>query len=89
MSKQLLRSGTSIGANVSESASAESNADFVHKLAIAQKETEETVYWLTLLHRTEYLSESQYESILLDCRALKKILASIILSAKQKAHNNS
>lgn len=88
MSKQLLRSGTSIGANVSESISAESKADFIHKLAIAQKEVNETVYWLTLLYRTDYLSVEQYQSIITDCDALKKILVSIILSVKQKNNNS-
>ena len=63
MSKQLLRSGTSIGANISESVSAESTSDFIHKLAISQKEAEETLYWLLLLFKTDYLSETQYNSV--------------------------
>ena len=84
MSKQLLRSGTSIGANYSEALSAESNLDFIHKLAISQKETNETSFWLELLYRTEYLTEKQYESLDSDCTELCKIITSIILTAKQK-----
>ena len=84
MSKQLLRSGTSIGANISEAISAESALDFVHKLAIAQKEANETKYWLTLLERTGYLSSSQYQSMYSDCLEIIKILVSIILTTKQK-----
>lgn len=85
MSKQILRSGTSIGANISEAISAESSADFVYKLAIAQKEANETIYWLTLLERTGYLSEKQYYSMQQDCIAMRKILVSIILTTKQKS----
>ena len=84
MSKQLLRSGTSIGANYSEALSAESNQDFVHKLAISQKEANETSFWLELLYSTEYLTENQYESLDADCTELRKIITSIILTAKQK-----
>ena len=86
MSKQLLRSGTSIGANISESISAESTPDFIHKLAISQKEADETLYWLMLLLRTEYLSNVQYESMYNDCLELKKMLVSIVLTTKQKHH---
>ena len=63
LSKQLLRSGTSVGAMVRESEHAESKADFIHKLAIAQKESNETLYWLELLNRTDYLKVSEFESI--------------------------
>ena len=63
MSKQLLRSGTAIGALVRESEHAESKADFIHKLSVALKEANETDYWLELLYRTEYLTEKQYQSI--------------------------
>ncbi len=82
LSKQLLRSGTSIGANVSESQSGESKADFIHKLAIAQKETKETIYWLELLHATEYLTESEFKSIHEDTIEVLKMLTSIIKSSK-------
>ncbi len=84
MSKQLLRSGTSIGANISESISAESSSDFIHKLAISQKEADETLYWLILLFKTDYLSEIQYSSISQDCVEIKKMLVSITLTIKQQ-----
>lgn len=89
MSKQILRSGSSIGANISESISAESVVDFIHKLAIARKETDETLYWLQLLFRTDYLSEMEFDSLWQDCISLKKILTSIILSTKQRIDRNS
>ena len=83
LSKQLLRSGTSIGANVRESSNAESNADFIHKLAIAQKECDETCYWLELLHETEFINEIEFISIYNDASELLKIIRSIILSSKK------
>lgn len=82
LSKQLLRSGTSIGANVAEAEQAQSTADFVSKMNIALKETAETEYWIRLLSATEYLNESEFKSILNDCIELKKILISIIKSSK-------
>ena len=85
LSKQLLRSGTSIGANIREAMNAESNADFVHKLAIAQKECDETCYWLELLHSTEFINELEFNSMNNDSCELLKIIRSIILSSK----NNS
>lgn len=84
MSKQLLRSGTSIGANISEAESAESTADFIHKLAISQKEANEALYWLILLYKTDFLSESQYSSMYQDCLEIKKMLVSIALTIKQQ-----
>ena len=85
MSKQLLRCGTSIGANISEALSAESTADFIHKLSISQKELNETQYWLTLLQKTEYISEKQYESIQQDCEDIRKMLISIIITSKKNS----
>ena len=82
LTKQLLRSGTSIGANVCEAQQAQSRADFVNKLNIALKEACETNYWLRLLHETDYLSEAELESILFDCRELEKLLTSIIKTIK-------
>ena len=82
LSKQLLRSGTSIGANVAESQQAQSRADFISKLEIALKETTETKYWLRLMKETGYLSESEFESIFSDCAELEKILVRIIKSTK-------
>ncbi len=63
LSKQLLRSGTSVGANVREATNAESTADFIHKLSIAQKECDETCYWLELLFATNYITEQEFNSI--------------------------
>lgn len=88
ISKQLLRCGTSIGANISEALSAESSSDFIHKLAISQKETNETIYWLTILEKTDYLSRSQFDSLYCDCQELRKILVSIILTSKRSSINH-
>lgn len=84
MSKQLLRSGTSIGANISESVYAESSSDYIYKLAIAQKECSETLYWLQILKQTDYLTEKQFLSIDNDCRELIKLLTATILTMKKK-----
>ena len=84
ISKQLLRSGTSIGANVSESIYAQTRADFKTKMYIALKEASESAYWIELLRRTNYLTESQAESILRDCKELIKILSSITKTLKDK-----
>ncbi len=81
--KQLFRCGTSIGANVAEAQQAQSRADFVSKLNIALKEACETDYWLRLLHETNYLTESAFQSIISDCRELEKLLISIIKTAKE------
>lgn len=91
LSKQLLRSGTSIGANSREAQNAESKQDFIHKLGIAQKEADETCYWLELLYATEYISEEEYKSMHNDASELLKIIRSIILTSKQnikRAHNS-
>lgn len=80
----MLRSGTSIGANVRESRNAESDLDFIHKLAIAQKECDETCYWLELLFMTNYLTEKEYLSINTDGVELLKIIKSIIIAVKQR-----
>ena len=82
LSKQLIRSGTSIGANVVEAQQAQSRADFVSKLNIALKEAVETNYWLRLLKETEYLSEVEFSSIITDCRELEKLLTSIIKTTR-------
>ena len=83
LSKQLLRSGTSIGANIAEAQQAQSRTDFASKLGIALKETSETKYWLRLLKETGYLSETQFESVFNDCVEIEKILTSIIKSSKE------
>lgn len=83
LSKQLLRSGTSIGALVRESEQAESKPDCIHKLAIAQKEANESDYWLELLFQSDYLNDTQYQSLKSDIVEINKILASIIITTKQ------
>ena len=83
LSKQLLRSGTAIGALVREAEQAESKPDFIHKLAIALKEANETEYWILLLRETNYLTTKESESILNDTIELLKLLTSIIKSSKQ------
>ena len=82
LSKQVLRCGTSVGAIVREAEHSESTADFVHKLAIAQKEINETIYWLELLKETNYLSQDQFESINADAVELIKLITSIIKTTK-------
>ncbi len=77
LSKQLLRSGTSIGANLHEANEGFSDKDFEYKIYIALKEARETEYWLELLSRTEYISQKQYDSINSDCTELLKLLVSI------------
>ena len=83
LSKQLLRAGTSIGANVAESQQAQSRADFISKLSIALKETSETKYWLRLLKATDYLTDKEVHSIYSDCIELEKLLVTILKSTKQ------
>ena len=83
MTKQLLRCGTSIGANIAESQQAQSRPDFISKLNIALKESYETNYWLRLLYETQYLSQEQFDSVVADCSELERLLISIIKTAKQ------
>ena len=82
LSKQLLRSGTSVGANVAEAEQGQSRPDFISKMNIALKEATETKYWLRLLKETEYISQTEFLSIFNDCIELEKILVSIIKSSK-------
>lgn len=83
LSKQLLRSGTSIGANVKEAIQGQSKKDFIAKMQISLKEASETEYWLDLLHETDYLDENQFISINSDCVELIKLLTSIIKQSKE------
>ena len=83
LSKQMMRSGTAIGALVRESEHAQSKADFINKLSIALKEANETEYWLMLLNQTDYLSETEFNSIINDCRELLKLLISIVKTTKE------
>ena len=87
MSKQLLRCGTSIGANIREAEQAQSRADFLSKQNIALKEANETEYWLELLMQTGFITQNEYESINNDCVELNKLLISIIKSTKQPNEN--
>ena len=84
ISKQILRSGTSIGANANEAAYGVSTADFIAKLQISLKETAETEYWLRLLILTDYIEKSHGESMLNDCLEIKRILISSLKTAKEK-----
>ena len=86
MSKQLLRSGTSIGANVRESVNAQSRMDFINKLNIALKEANETEYWLELLHESDYLNDQQFESNYNECGKIAATLTKIIKSTKAAAN---
>ncbi len=88
LSKQLLRSGTSIGANVVEAQSAISKKDFLAKMYIAFKECNETEYWLELLHETNYLTDDEFESINTDNLELKKILSSITFTTSKSLQNS-
>ncbi|SHM84340.1 four helix bundle protein [Flavobacterium pectinovorum] len=84
LSKQLLRSGTSIGAMIREAEHAESKNDFIHKFAIAQKEANESVYWLELLKATDYLNEKEFENINNDAIAILKLITSILKTTKKQ-----
>ena len=87
LSKQILRSGTSIGANIAESQSAQSSADFIHKLEIALKEAKETHYWLEKLLVGEYINEVGYKSMRNDNVEIIKLLTSIIITKKRNMSN--
>lgn len=90
LSKQLLRSGTAVGALIREAQNAESKADFIHKLGIAQKECDESIYWLELLVETDFLKAEEFERIKADAEALLKMIRSAIITTKNKliTHNS-
>lgn len=81
---QILRSGTSIGANQREASYAESDVDFIHKLQIAQKECNETLYWLELLYKAEYITEEMFDSLYGDASSIMRVLSSSIRTTKQR-----
>ena len=83
-SKQIYRSGTSVGANVRESKHAQSDADFLSKMSIAYKEADETDYWMNLLHDNGYLNDDQFQSLAHDCDRILKVLTSIVKTLNQK-----
>ncbi len=87
LSKQLLRSGTAVGALIREAQNVESKADFIHKLGIAQKECDETLYWLELLKETDYITENQFLDLQSHATELLKMIRSSILTIKQKQTN--
>jgi four helix bundle protein len=84
LSKQILRSGTSIGANVNEAISAQSKRDFIHKLSISLKEGRETMYWLRLLKDSNYIEETQFNKLYHSCEEIIRILTKIILTTKER-----
>lgn len=87
LSKQVVRSGTSIAANIREAIQAQSKKDFLNKINIALKESSETTYWLELLQATDYLPEKSFKSIHEECNELYKILASIVKTTKENIGN--
>jgi len=84
LSKQLLRSGTSIGANIEESIGGQSDKDFLSKISISYKEARETIYWLKLLHATDFLNNQEAESMIGDAEELCRILGKIQITGKEK-----
>ncbi len=88
LSKQVLRSGTSIGANAKEAVNAQSKADFYAKMYIAYKEANETEYWLELLHESGYMEKVAFDSIYSDCKEIIKILAAITKTSKEGGNGN-
>ena len=84
LSKQLLRSGTSIGANVEEAIGGASDKDFLNKLGIAYKEARESIYWLKLLHATDYITKDEFESLHNDAEEICKILGKIQITTKNR-----
>ena len=87
LSKQFLRSGTAIGANVEEAIGGQSEADFIAKLSIAYKEARETSYWIRLLQATDYLTENQSQSLLNDAEELCRIISKILTTTKQNRNS--
>ena len=89
ISKQIIRSGTSIGANINEGNYGSSKADFISKINIAQKETAETEYWIRLLYLSEYIFEKEFDSLLKDCLDIKNLLTASIKTAKNAANRGN
>jgi len=89
IASQILRSGTSIGANGAETPNAESTDDFIHKIAIARKEANETQYWLRLLHNVQLIDDSYFNSMKADCTELQRIMAATIKSLNAKKQSDS
>lgn len=87
LSKQILRSGTSVGAMIREARNAESKADFIHKLSIGQKECDETIYWLELLNTSKYLSDPEFQSLNASAEEILRMIKSSIITAKKNQVN--
>lgn len=87
LATQILKSGTSIGANIREAVRSQSRNEFISKMNISLKEAYETEYWLELLHETDYLQTSEFKSIFSDCRDLTNIIAKIIITTKENTIN--
>ncbi len=85
LSKQLLKSGTSIGANIEEALGGQSKRDFISKVSIAYKESRETDYWLRLIHAVDLITQDEFNSISKDCTEIQKILSSILITTKNEA----
>ena len=88
LSKQIVRSGTSIGANIEEGIAGQSDKDFLSKFSISYKEARETVYWIRLFFATDYLTKEQADSLIFDAEELCKILSKIIITTKNKLSNS-
>ncbi len=86
--KQILRCGTSIGANIEEAIGGQSKKDFIAKMSISYKEARETYYWLKLFRETQYISENQANSLMKDCEEILKLLTSILKTSKKNNTNN-
>ena len=89
LARQILRSGTSIGANVAEAQTAQSERDFLAKMYIAYKETSETIYWIRLLNATEIISEKEYQGVIKDAEEILKILSSITKSMEERMRSGN
>ena len=89
MNRQLLRSGTAVGALIREAQNAESTADFIHKLAISQKECDETCYWLEILYKTDMINEQQFKELHYESTSLLRMIRSSIITTKNKRKLNS
>ena len=89
LSKQLLRSGTSVGANIRESKNAESKKDFIHKLSISQKECDESIYWIELLFHSHFITKEQYFDLHNQATSILRLLKSIIITTKNNLAKNS
>lgn len=85
LSKQLLKSGTSVGANIREAIRGQTRQNFIAKMNISLKEIYETEYWLELLHRTDYMTDDEFKSIFSDCQELTKLLTSIVKTTKDNS----